>query len=269
MATSTAQLNLKTGRGWGTGLGNLSRKEGSVWIRSRYGLIHLALWILIINGLMAIIIATAGEDLEVGETIVSSSIDPFIGITSWFTSIGVAIVAMGAIVGEKRSGTAAWILSAPVSRTAYFVSKLAVIGVGSVVTMVVVPGLLVFAELSLIPSGADAGELSFLPWVGVIGAMALSVLFYLTLTLFLGTVFNSRGIVVGIPVGFLFLGMFLTGVLPEVIVNLTPWAVVSPLAMELADETEKVTSWVPVISSIAWITALAAAAIWRFKREEF
>lgn len=108
---------------------------------------------LIINGLMAIIITTAGDDLEVGETIVSSSIDPFIGITTWFTSIGVAIVAMGAIVGEKRSGTAAWILSAPGSRTAYFVSKLAVLGVGSVVTMAFVPGLLIFAELSLIPSG--------------------------------------------------------------------------------------------------------------------
>lgn len=81
--------------------------------------------------------------------------------------------------------------------------------------------------------------------------------------------FNSRGVVVGIPIGFMFAGMFLTGVLPDAIVNLTPWAMVSSLAMELADDTEKVISWVPVVSSIGWIAALASAAVWRFKREEF
>jgi len=114
---------------------------------------HFVLWIFIINGLMGIIIATAGEELEAGQTIVSASIEPFIGITTWFTAIGVSIIAMGAIVGEKRSGVAAWILSAPVSRTAYFTSKLAVLGLFSVITMVVIPSIIVFAELTFIPSG--------------------------------------------------------------------------------------------------------------------
>jgi ABC-2 type transport system permease protein len=269
MTSNTAQLNKSEGRGWSTGLGNLTRKEVATWTKSRFGLIHLVLWMFIINGLMAIIISTAGEELEAGQTIVSSSIDPFIGITTWFTTIGVTIVAMGAIVGEKRTGIAAWILSAPVSRTAYFTSKLAVLGIGSVLTMVVIPGLIVFAELSFIPSGAETGEVSLLPWLGAIGAMSLSVLFYLSLTLFLGTVFNSRGAVVGIPIGVMFAGMFLGGVLPDVIAQLTPWAVVSPLAMELADGTQEVTSYVPVLSSLVWIVALAWASIWRFKREEF
>ena len=224
---------------------------------------------LIINGLMGIIIATAGEELEAGQTIVSASLDPFIGITSWFTAIGVSIVAMGAIVGEKRSGVAAWILSAPVSRTAYFTSKLAVLGIFSVITMVVIPGLIVFAELSFIPTGAEAGEVSIIPWIATIGALALNVVFYLSLTLFLGTVSNSRGAVVGVPIGFVFAGMFLGGVLPEGIAQLTPWAVVSPLAMELAEGAKDVTSYVPAIASAAWTTALIGASIWRFKREEF
>ena len=128
MATNAAALTPVTERGWRCGLANLFRKEAYTWLRTRYGLIHLVLWIFIINGLMAIIISTAGEDLEAGATVVSASIDPFVGVTSWFTSIGVAMVAMSAIVGEKSSGTAAWILSAPVSRPAFLLSKLLMIG---------------------------------------------------------------------------------------------------------------------------------------------
>ena len=268
MTTNTPQLNRKSERDWSAGLGNLSRMETAKWLKSRQGLIHLGLWILIINGLMGIIIATAGEELEAGQTIISASIEPFVGITTWFTAIGVSVVAMGAIVGEKRSGVAAWILSAPVSRTSYFTSKLAVLGVFSVITMVVIPSLIVFAELSFIPSGAEVGDLSILPWLATIGALALNLVFYLSLTLFLGTMFNSRGAVVGIPIGFVFAGMFLGGVLPEGIAQLTPWAVVSPLAMELAEGAKDVTSYVPAIASAAWSVALIGASIWRFNREE-
>ena len=269
MTTNTSQLNRTSERNWSAGLGNLSRMETAKWVKTRQGVIHLGLWMLIINGLMAIIISTAGEELEAGQTIVSASIEPFIGITSWFTAIGVSVVAMGAIVGEKRSGIAAWILSAPVSRTSYFTSKFVVIGFFSVITMVVIPGLIVFAELSFIPSGAEVGEISILPWIASVGALALNVVFYLSLTLFLGTVLSSRGAVVGIPIGFVFAGMFLGGVLPEGIAQLTPWAVVSPLAMELAEGAKDVTSYVPAIASAAWTVALIGASIWRFNREEF
>ena len=139
MTTNEITLNPIPERGWSSGLGNLFRKEAYDWLRTRYGLIHLVMWIVIIDGLMAIIITTAGEDLEAGQTIVSASIEPFVGILSWFTSIGIAVIAMGAIVGEKRSGTAAWILSAPVTRSSFLMSKLIVIGIGSVLTMILIP----------------------------------------------------------------------------------------------------------------------------------
>ena len=74
---------------------------------------------------------------------------------------------------------------------------------------------------------------------------------------------------VGIPIGVFFAGLCMGGVLPEFVANLTPWALVSPLAMELADSTRSVSSIVPVIATIAWIIALTAGAIWRFKKEEF
>ncbi len=269
MAASSAALNPVTARGWRSGLANLFRKEARAWLRTRYGLIHLVLWIVIINGLMAIIISTGAEELEPGETVVSASIEPFVGIAGWFTSIGIAIVAMGAIVGEKRSGTAAWILSAPVSRPAFLLSRLLVIGFGSVATMVVIPGLLAFLEFSYIPAAADSGDVAILPWIGAIGALSLNVLFYLGLTLFLGTLSSSRGMVVGIPIGVFFAGMFAGGALPDLVSNLTPWALLNPLAMELADETESVGSIVPVFATVAWVAIFMTASIWRFQREEF
>ena len=109
----------------------------------------------------------------------------------------------------------------------------------------------------------------FLPWLAALGAMSLNILFYLTLAIFLGTMLNSRGAVVGIPIGVFFAGLFLGGVLPEFVANLTPWALTSPLAMELADPARSVGSIVPVFATIGWIAALTGAAIWRFQREEF
>jgi len=269
VAANTAALKLVIEQGWRCGLANLFRKEAYTWFRTRFGLIHLVLWMLIINGLMAIIITTAGEDLEPGETIVSASIDPFVGITAWFTSIGVAILAMGAVAGEKNSGTAAWILSAPVSRTAFLLSKLLAIGIGSVVVMTLIPGLVAFLEFSYIPAAADSGDVAFLPWIGAVGVISLNLIFYLALTLFLGTVLSSRGAVTGIAIGVFFAGMIIAGALPDVVSNLTPWALLDPLAMELADETRTVDSIVPVFATVAWIAIFMVAAMWRFQREEF
>ena len=78
----------------------------------------------------------------------------------------------------------------------------------------------------------------------------------------------KRGAVIGIAIGVFFAGLFLGGVLPDVVANLTPWALLEPLAMELADETRSVDSYVPMFATVAWIAVFTAASIWRFQREE-
>ena len=256
MAASPAVLKPVTERGWRAGLANLLRKEATRWLRTRYGLIQVVLWIVIINGLMAIIISTAGPAIE-----------PFVGVTAWFTSIGVAIVAMEAIVGEKSTGTAAWVLSAPVTRPAFLLSKLVVIGIGSTATMIVIPGLLAFLEFSYLPAAEDS--VAIVPWMGAVGALSLNVLFYLALTVFLGTLFSSRGAVIGTAIGVFMAGTLIAPVLPSVLSNLTPWGLLDPLAMELADETRSVDSIVPVFAAMAWVAIFTVASFWRFQREEF
>lgn len=268
MVASPAVLKPVTERGWRAGLTNLLRKEAYKWLRTRYGLIHLGLWIFIINGITALILSTAGG-LEAGETVVATRIVPFVSIITLFTTVGIVIVAMETILGEKKMGTAAWILSAPVSRLAFLLPKLVVIGISSVATMVVIPGLLAFLEFSYIPTAADSGDVAILPWIGAIGAISLSLLFFLALTLLLGTLFSSRGAVVGIPIFVLFIGEALVPVLPDVVYMLTPWALIDPLAIDLADETRTVGSKVQVYATLAWVAIFTAASFWRFRREEF
>lgn len=268
MTSNTEALQPIKSSGWSAGFSNLFNREMTAWLRTRFGLIQLLLWVLIINGLTAIIIATGGEDIEPGQTVVSASIEPFVGISAWFTSIGIAVVAMGAVIGEKQSGTAAWSLSAPISRFAFLGSKLLALTIGGLVTMVLIPGAIVFAEFTFMPAAAESGNVSILPWMGTIAAMGLSVLFYLALTIFLGTIFSSRGAVVGIPIGVFFLGMFLGPILPQIVGNLTPWTLI-PLAMEIGDETKTVSSFVPFGTSMIWIAALVWGSIWRFQKQEF
>ena len=59
-------------------------------------------------------------------------------------AIGVSILMQTAVVGEKRSGTAAWVLSKPVSRVAFIIAKLIANSTGIVVTLVLAQGLIAY-----------------------------------------------------------------------------------------------------------------------------
>ena len=139
-----------------------------------------------------------------------------------FAAIAVAILMQDSIVGEKRNGTAAWVLSKPVSRTAFMLSKLVPNAVGVVATMIAIPSVVLLVQLTLADIDVSADQ--FLVGAGV---AALNLLFYLTLTLMLGTLFNSAGPVIAIPLAFAF-GQQLLGGVPALI-SFLPWALVVPV----------------------------------------
>jgi ABC-type transport system involved in multi-copper enzyme maturation permease subunit len=107
---------------------------------------------------------------------------------------------------------------------------------------------------------------SFLAGVGVV---VLSQLFYLTLTLMLGTFFSSRGPIAGIGIGFIMTGLLLKSFIPMQVLIATPWPL-PDIAGGLALGTELPSVWpVPVIATIIWIAVMIVVALWRFEREEF
>ena len=99
--------------------------------------------------------------------------------------------------------------------------------------------------------------------------MALNMLFYVSFTLMLGTLFNGRAPVSAIGLGFLFGGQIFPNFLPPLVTLLFPWKL-SELAPALVLAQPLPAGWpIPIIATAIWIIVFIAIALWRFGREEF
>ena len=73
-----------------------------------------------------------------------------LGLTVFFAVAGIALPIGAIIMGqeevldEKRSGTAAWILSKPVSRVAFILAKVTANAIGILIIMVLLEGALAY-----------------------------------------------------------------------------------------------------------------------------
>src|SRR5574342_52690 len=105
-------------RGWHQGLSNVLSRENNSWWRTRRWLVQLAIWLLVINGLIAIMLwlpAPSGAT-QTGNMVLSganplgtaSIIFVILGVVA--TGVGGSLVMQGVILDEKKSGTMAWIL---------------------------------------------------------------------------------------------------------------------------------------------------------------
>lgn len=176
--------------------------------------------------------------------------------------IGAIILMQGAVITEKQLGTAAWILSKPVSRAAFVLAKLVAYGLGLLLAAIVVPGLIAYLVLSL-----ESGTLlAAAPFAGGLGIIALHASFYLALTLMLGTFFNSRGPVLALPLAVLFGGDLTVGLWP-VLGEAMPW-LLGRMAVLTVQGLPLPSIW-PLALTCVWTLGFVALAIWRFGREEF
>ena len=111
--------------------------------------------------------------------------------------------------------------------------------------------------------------LAVMPFIAGVTLVALGQLFYLALTLMLGTFFSSRGPIAGIGIAFILTGLMLKGFIPFQVLIMTPWPL-PDVASGLALGTELPSVWpVPIIATGFWIVIMSAVALWRFEREEF
>jgi ABC-type transport system involved in multi-copper enzyme maturation permease subunit len=251
-------------RGWRRGLSNLLNNEFAHWWKTRMWWIQCLIWVGLI-GFMLGVVLFGTPDFKLDEGVMMYAI--FAGL---FPAVGVVIIMQDALVGEKRDGTAAWVLSKPAARPAFILSKLIANILGVLATMVVLPGIVVYAMISL------AIKASLNPWffLAAMGVIFLNHLFYLTLTLMLGAFFNNRGPVIGITLALMFLQQYLIGLLP-VLRYLLPWTLVIPLNNQTAAIVPALLSSQPIYSSIPILCVAVESilfvliAVWRFNREEF
>jgi ABC-2 type transport system permease protein len=266
MSAQTDSLQPVRELGWRSGFGNLLRKENGMRWGGRRWLIPALVWIAIINGIVTLIaFAEKADPGTAGQDIASEAIDVFVQLGIFASAIGVVIGVQGAIIREKQLGTAAWILSKPASRTSFITSKWLAYSISAMVLSLVLPAI-VFLVQSQIFWGKLPAAVPFLEgWL----IMVLNLQFYLALTLMLGTLFNARGAVTGIGLGFMFLGSLLSQILPSWISSLFPW-LLQNLAGAIAVSRPLPAGWqVPVIATALWIPIFIGIALWRFSREEF
>jgi ABC-2 type transport system permease protein len=266
MQAQTETLQPVRDLGWRSGFANLLHKENSMRWGKRRWIIPALIWMTIINGFVALIAFAGKMDPGMaGQDISAMAIDVFVQIGIFASSIGVIVGTQGAIIREKQLGTAAWILSKPASRSAFIMSKWLAYSISSVILSLVMPAFVFMLESQLFWGKLPA----MTPFLGAWMVMFLNLQFYLALTLMLGTLFNARGAVAGIGLGFLFSGSFLSLVLPAWIASLFPWALQS-LASAMALGKPLPAGWqVPIVATVLWIPVFIAIALWRFHREEF
>ena len=246
------------------GFGNLLGNEMRAWWGTRKWLVHLLIWMAIINGFAGLIGWAEGQDGEAATEVYSEAVQVFFIIGGIAAALGVVSTTQGAIVGEKQLGTAAWIMSKPVSRSAFVLAKLLAHTSAFVVLAVALPAL-VFCIQSL---GAGWGLPPLVPFAGGLAVLTLHLLFYLALTIMLGTVLRSRGPIVGIGVGLIIAGQSLPNLLPQ-LSTFFPWRLPWAAGGLVLGEAVSREAFVAMGVTAAWTVLFVAVALWRFAREEF
>ena len=253
-------------QGWRRGLSNMLDLEFGKWWLKRGMWMGSLIWVVIVGFFLLATTVLNPEPVSLTEAVMLYCV--FGGI---FPSIAVIISMQDTLVGEKQSGTAAWMLSKPLSRPAFILSKLFSGMARVLVTMVLLPGIVAYVLLSY----GNNSPLDPLGFLGGLAVLWLDQLFFLGLTLMLGSFFSSRAPVVGIPLALLFLQQYLIGFVP-LFGYLLPWTLIIPMngsnpsaLVPSLMTNQPVTSWLPVLLIALEVVLFMGVAIWRFNKEEF
>lgn len=242
---------------WRRGFSNLVKSDVPSWFRTMKWWAQF-LWVFFMTNVI-ISFTFIGGEFEIAVMLFSV----FQGLYPVF---GILMAMQGAMIGEKRSGTAAWVLSKPVSRTGFILAKLVNNTLASTLFIIIIPGIIGYLEITLI-----AGiELSFIGFILGNVLLWLHMMFFLTMSLLVGTIFNNRRAVLIVGITFFTLEMLLQGMVPAELMVST-LAFPSPdvsLAESLMIGQPIFSIW-PIIIAVLSCIAFVILAIWRFKQEEF
>jgi len=262
MADSVS-LHVRTGTGWLVGFRTMAQKEWGSWWRTRRAVVHLTLWLFVINGLLFLVgVDERGSKAPI--VIVNELVEVFFQACGLFAAIGIVVSTQSMILGEKQLGTAEWVLSKPITRSAFVLSKLLVNGTSFVILAVLVPSVVLY--LQSIHHAYTQPEL--VPFLTATLLHLLHLLFYLTLSLLCGTYFRGRGAVSGLAIGFLIGGLIMLSVIPSIAMYL-PW-VLLPMASEIGKgQPFPDGGWIPVVVTALSALLFVLVGLRRFDREEF
>ena len=261
---TSAALKVRTETGQLVGFSTMATKEWGQWWRTRRALLHMILWLLVTNGLITLVGIGdgAGENLD-PQRLLQALTQVFFQAGGLWALIGVIMSTQNAMLGERQMGTAEWVLSKPVTRTAFYASKLLVNYVSFILLAVIWPAVVFFVQTPI----HTYLQPNLLEFASGIGFHCLQLFFYLCLTLAASTWFDSRGAVAGVGVGFMFAGFMVPNFWPELAAYM-PWALPGITSSAALGEVPE-GWWIPTAITLLLAIGLSAVGIWRFHREEF
>ena len=259
--------------GWRVGFANLIRKENRDWWGTLSWLRQAIIWTVILIGILAAVLLSPTENeaallLAGGRAVMGLTV--FFAVGGSALPIGTLIMGQGEMLDEKRLGTAAWILSKPVSRIAFILAKLVANAIGILLILVLLEGALAYGLIAAVTGRA----FPLLPYLGALAVLYLNAMFYFTLALMLSAATNSRGAAIGIPLAALFGYQFIASIAPWTM-EIMPWGLVNAGSGNLGNSVATAIalgrsfSATPIIATLVWCVLFVVFAIWKFNRDEF
>lgn len=256
-------------REWTRGLWNMFLKENSAWWGTRKWIVQTILWTFVVTGSVAFVLyvfttlpVAAKPDIYDTMGTGAAALQLFFNVCGFTYVIGVIILTHDLIISEKESGTAEWVLSKPLSRKAFVLSKLGAAITGITLIMVLLQGFLLF-----IVTGLFHGEIDLIPFLKGLGIIWLICIFYITFVIFLGTVVSTRGAVLGIAFLFFLAGNLLPMLYAESY-YIMPWKlskIAFSFSVSLAWSAKMM---LPIVMTALWSLLFTAGALWRIERME-
>lgn len=262
---ANAELQRVGTSGWRAGLANLLGKENRAWWASRRWLVHAILWTVIVNGMVAgtvFVLAplVGGDPRPIG-------LDMLFKFGGMAVAVGAIVLVHDATIGERQLGVTEWLLSKPVSRPAYVLSKLFSHGLAVLVILVGLQAVVGYGLLWV----ATGEPLPLGPFLVGVAGLAVNALFFLTLTLMLGVLTANRIALLGGSLGLALLGFVAVplGATVSMFVMLTPFALIHVLPAVVLGSPLPLSIWLTIGITAALSVIMVVVTLARFERMEF
>ncbi|MFP4458570.1 MAG: ABC transporter permease [Candidatus Zixiibacteriota bacterium] len=246
------------------GFPNMLKKELGFWFgKSKIGIIISIFSLIIVNAILAFSLWMPENPIPENG---SSAMLPILSTLVFFVAI---IMLLGSIIGEDKMGTSEWVMSKPITRESYILSKIVGNWLGIFITVVIIQTIFGLIH-TLIASGGIPNLLYLSEGIALIG---LKLLFFVSLMIFLGTLLQSRAAILAIIFFLAVIQMILTNQLNKV----NQWLPLllpnkfNPLIQSfgLGQRTPFDMWYLPMIS-VAFLTGVCIVlSILLFKRKEF
>lgn len=239
-------------RGWRLGIRNLFARENQKWWNTSRWLIQTVVWGVITNGILVLLLFVMPLIVDLFPNVDQAQLDSLpTGLEMFFSlaglafPIGVVILIQGSLINEKELGTAEWILSKPVSRSAFVLSKFFSHALGILTTMVLFQSAFAYGLIWL----NQGSPLPVWAFVKGIGVLAIMLFFYLSLVLMMEVLSDKRGTVLAVGLGSALGGMLLVQLLPF-LVYVTPFALGNFIPLIVLDSPpENFPVWMPILTT--------------------